>query len=85
MTSIKKLTLLAIVLASCTAQTLFRSKDSEQDVKFLNEEQVEAHNPNHQMAFAFELVRHGARAPIEDRNLDLFPVGEGLLTPEGMR
>lgn len=37
------------------------------------------------MAFAFELVRHGARAPIEDRNLDLFPVGEGLLTPEGMR
>ena len=30
-------------------------------------------------------MRHGARAPIEDRDLDKFPVGEGLLTPEGMR
>ena len=37
------------------------------------------------MAFSFELVRHGARAPIEDRNLDQFPVSEGMLTPEGMR
>jgi len=37
------------------------------------------------MAFVFEVVRHGARAPIEDRDLDRFPVGEGILTPEGMR
>ena len=37
------------------------------------------------MAFVFELVRHGARAPIEDRNMELFPVSEGQLTPEGMR
>lgn len=37
------------------------------------------------MVFAFELVRHGARAPIENRDLDEFPVGIGLLTPEGMR
>ena len=42
-------------------------------------------NPDEKMAFVFEVVRHGARAPIEDRDLDKFPVGEGLLTPEGMR
>ena len=30
-------------------------------------------------------MRHGARAPIEDRDIDEFTVGEGLLTPEGMR
>ena len=85
MTSHKLISLLAIVLASSAAQQLFEMRDSEQYVKFLNEEEVQAHDPDHQMAFAFELVRHGARAPIEDRNLDLFPVGEGLLTPEGMR
>ena len=37
------------------------------------------------LVFAFELVRHGARAPIEDRDIDKFTVGEGMLTPEGMR
>ena len=42
-------------------------------------------NADEQMAFVFELVRHGARAPIEDRELDTFSVGEGILTPEGMR
>jgi len=42
-------------------------------------------NPNERLLFAFELVRHGARAPIEDRDLDKFSVGEGQLTPEGMR
>ena len=42
-------------------------------------------DPDEQIAFVFQLVRHGARAPIEDRDLDKFPVGEGLLTPEGMR
>ena len=42
-------------------------------------------NPDEKLAFAFELVRHGARAPIEDRALDQFPVGKGYLTPEGMR
>ena len=42
-------------------------------------------DPDEKIAFVFELVRHGARAPIEDRDLDKFPVGEGLLTPEGMR
>ena len=42
-------------------------------------------NTDEQLAFVFELVRHGARAPIENRDLDKFPVEEGLLTPEGMR
>ena len=42
-------------------------------------------NTDEQLAFVFELVRHGARAPIEDRDLDEFPVDEGWLTPEGMR
>ena len=30
-------------------------------------------------------MRHGARAPIEDRDLDQFTVAEGMLTPSGMR
>ena len=30
-------------------------------------------------------MRHGARAPVEDRDLDKFSVAEGYLTPEGMR
>ena len=38
-----------------------------------------------QLIFAFELVRHGARAPLEERSLDKFPVAMGDLTPEGMR
>lgn len=42
-------------------------------------------NPDESIAFVFQVVRHGARAPIEDRDLDKFSVGEGLLTPEGMR
>ena len=42
-------------------------------------------NEDEQVVFAFELVRHGARAPIEDRELDKFSVAEGMLTPEGMR
>ena len=37
------------------------------------------------MGFVFELVRHGARAPIEDRGLDQYPVSAEQLTPEGMR
>ena len=42
-------------------------------------------NPDEQLLFAFELVRHGARAPIEDRDIDMFSVGEGQLTASGMR
>ena len=42
-------------------------------------------NPDERLVFAFEVVRHGARAPIEDRDINKFGVGEGQLTPEGMR
>lgn len=38
-----------------------------------------------QLAFVFEVVRHGARTPISDVALDQFTVSEGMLTPEGMR
>ena len=37
------------------------------------------------MAFAFEVVRHGARAPYTDMDLEFFGVGVGMLTPSGMR
>jgi len=37
------------------------------------------------MIFAFELVRHGARAPIIEPMSKLFEVSEGILTPTGMR
>jgi len=37
------------------------------------------------MSFVFELVRHGARAPIQDVDLDAFNVSEGMLTASGMR
>lgn len=40
---------------------------------------------NQQMSFVFELVRHGARAPIMDMDLSEFPVAEGMLTASGMR
>ena len=42
-------------------------------------------NPDQELIFAFELVRHGARSPFEDIAMDKFPVGVGELTPEGMR
>jgi hypothetical protein len=38
-----------------------------------------------QLSFVFELVRHGARAPIQDVDLQDFPVAEGMLTASGMR
>jgi hypothetical protein len=37
------------------------------------------------MAFSFEVVRHGARAPWFDMDLQYFTVARGMLTPEGMR
>lgn len=37
------------------------------------------------MLFVFELVRHGARAPIMGQSLDQFKVDEGMLTASGMR
>lgn len=37
------------------------------------------------LAFVYELVRHGARAPIVPEPQDFFKVGMGLLTATGMR
>jgi hypothetical protein len=33
------------------------------------------------MGFVFELVRHGARAPLKKEFCDGFPVAVGMLTP----
>ena len=86
--------LVNILLITTTVFTLASTKmaelvGSESDITNTAQTQsnnsVEEHDPDERMAFAFELVRHGARAPIEDRNLQFFPVSEGQLTPEGMR
>jgi hypothetical protein len=38
------------------------------------------------IAFVYELVRHGARAPVSDNaNPGIFDVPEGMLTHSGMR
>ena len=37
------------------------------------------------MAFAFEMVRHGARAPLNVAYTTNFTVSTGMLTPQGMR
>lgn len=38
-----------------------------------------------QMAFAFELIRHGARAPLSSHYTDGFSVYQAELTAQGMR
>ena len=47
--------------------------------------EAELDDRDDKIGFVFEVVRHGARSPIEDRNLEKFTVGEGELTAEGMR
>ena len=42
-------------------------------------------NEDEKLIFAFELVRHGARAPLDNSTIEKFTVGEGMLTPQGMR
>ena len=44
-----------------------------------------ARESHDKMAFAFEMVRHGARAPLNPEYLTNFTVAEGMLTPQGMR
>ena len=34
-------------------------------------------NPDQHLIFAFEVVRHGARAPLDDKKVSAFTVGEG--------
>jgi len=43
-------------------------------------------DPNHNLKFVFEIVRHGARAPILDDSTRFEAgFGPGELTPNGMR
>ena len=68
---------LGVLLGVATASALPKKESSNTAVG--------PRNPDEQLAFVFELVRHGARAPLENRDLEKFSVGEGFLTPEGMR
>ena len=52
---------------------------------FLSGTNAHKKNPDKELSFVFELVRHGSRAPCNPIALDKFKVGEGILTPEGMR
>lgn len=38
-------------------------------------------HPTSNTVFLFEMVRHGARAPLVDNVNSVFPVGPGMLTP----
>lgn len=64
---------------------IFASQASAADLSSAKDPVNAIKNPDEQIAFVFELVRHGARAPIENRDIDKFTVAEGILTPEGMR
>ena len=74
--------MLSKALKAVSAMLLFTSASASE---LPQKELKSVQNPDEKLAFVFELVRHGARTPIEDRDLDKFTVGEGLLTPEGMR
>lgn len=41
--------------------------------------------PSDKLAFVYEMVRHGARAPLLDEPEGYFDVGAGILTSMGMR
>jgi hypothetical protein len=47
------------------------------------EDQMKATDPT--LHYTFELVRHGARAPLIDADAGRFPVVAGMLTPMGAR
>ncbi len=42
-------------------------------------------NADQQVAFVYELVRHGARAPLKNVDPNKFKVTTGMLTASGMR
>lgn len=88
-------TSLLFVLLICTGSLFEKSSAAMSSSSSATEHLLDRHvvksgnsedgEENFELAFVFELVRHGARAPIEDRALDLFGVEEGFLTPSGMR
>mmetsp|Transcript_48256 Transcript_48256/g.65523 ORF Transcript_48256/g.65523 Transcript_48256/m.65523 type:complete len:131 (+) Transcript_48256:34-426(+) len=62
--------LTGLLMANVTIAAISLSKNSSEDP----------------VAFVFEVVRHGARAPIDDfGTITKFPVSAGQLTPQGMR
>ena len=46
---------------------------------------LQARQTYDKMAFAVEMVRHGARAPLKQEYAINFTVSEGMLTAQGMR
>ena len=71
----KRLLMLAAV--STLASLSVRAQDDDLFLKDQPQYSSDVKNPDEQLVFAFELVRHGARAPIENRDLDKFTVAEG--------
>ena len=67
-----------------THRLLLLEMEDQVDVMPMLEEPIET-EPDEQIAFVFEFVRHGARAPLEHKDTDLFSVSRSQLTPEGMR
>ena len=67
-----------------THRLLLLEMEDQVEVIPMLEEPLET-EPDEQMAFVFEFVRHGARAPLERKDTDLFSVSRSQLTPEGMR
>ena len=80
MYNFKAIVILAATVAIVIAQNQFvqhKLEEIKDKVKIDKKSSAEEHNSDEVMSFVFELVRHGARAPIEARNLDKFPVSEG--------
>ena len=67
-----------------THRLLLLEMEDQVEVIPMLEEPLETES-DEQMAFVFEFVRHGARAPLEHKDTDLFSVSRSQLTPEGMR
>ena len=67
-----------------THRLLLLEMEDQVEVIPMLEEPLETES-DEQMAFVFEFVRHGARAPLERKDTDLFSVSRSQLTPEGMR
>ena len=67
-----------------THRLLLLEMEDQVDVMPMLEEPIETES-DEQIAFVFEFVRHGARAPLEHKDTDLFSVSRSQLTPEGMR
>jgi len=68
--------LLLILVISCVLATQADQDTPEVDL-----------DPNHNLKYVFEIVRHGARAPIQPGEATRFEAGfrPGELTPNGMR